>query len=145
MLPCAWNWGQAETIRGPYYQVIMTRTPDNDRAPNIGTGVFCVPFSGPGRFLRMLTATAKYLHHRPGSLARKGSLCCLWESMCHLACDSSILGHCAPPRQELLPGRTGLSGCTIPAYRAGCLCQGSAQPASAWGCAIQSRIDCLAI
>lgn len=91
MLSCAWDWGQPETIREPYYQILMTRTPDKDRAPSIGTGVFCVPFSGPGRFLGMLTATAKHLHHRSGSLAKKGSLCCLWESVCHPACDSSLI------------------------------------------------------
>lgn len=121
MLSCAWDWGQPETIREPYYQILMTRTPDKDRAPSIGTGVFCVPFSGSGRFLGMLTATAKHLHHRSGSLAKKGSLCCLWESVCHPACDSSVLGPCAPPRAGASPRQDW-------SVRAGCLCQGSAQP-----------------
>ena len=115
----------------------MTRKPDKGRTPNIIRGVFHIPFLHPGRFVGMLIAMAK--HHRSRAttrvldpLPKKGKpllFVCLFitQGVTHPFSPTVPL-----PFQELLPCRTGLSGCRAPACGVGCLCLGICHSGLRW-------------
>lgn len=113
--------------------ILVTRRSDKDKAVSLGTCVFYIPFCGLGRFMRKLIVMAKY--HRSCAatvildlLPKKGSLCFLWESVCHLGCDSSILWHSAPPTAGASPMQDWSVRLQGLCYGARWLCQGRAQP-----------------
>lgn len=150
MLPRAWMSGQPDQSETHTIIILMTRKPAKDRATGIDTRLFHT--YSIFRRRQVHEDVHRYgcvpqipCHHCSlGALARKGSPCFLWKSVCGSPmCDSSILW--APPMAGATPMQdlsVGLQRSCMWGWLAVGTRAGPSLDASAWESAIRVYTGC---